>query len=731
MNIQRLAALFPLGSHLCREPMPDMAELKADMEILRRNGFNLVKLQEHWAWDEAVEGRCDFGKYEELIEHAGRLDMGVYLGLTCEQAPAWLWQKHPGCRMVLRDGRPMAYQAQWTLPADGKPGPCYDDPGAMADQLRFIGELVRTLGRFQNLVVWNTWQEIGYWSGMLTGQDVCFCPNTLAKFSGWLRSRYGDIDALNRQWRTRYPDWNAVQPTRGSHLKSPLAVDIHWQYFMDNVQIADVLRARAAAIRAADPLHRPIFAHKAFPAIGGGQDWSYAACQDFLGSSSYPASAHNPWDDLAAERRMPEHQVLIGEAWNGLAMNFDAIRSANQLGAPVWAAELQGGPVVAGLHMGRIPSADDVRRWMLTAVASGVTGISFWVTRAEIAAGEINGFGLLDSEGQSTRRLEEAGRIGRALNRHADLFAAATGPAAEVAIVVDEWNAQFCGTLAQGGGHYAYSVRGWHRLLWDRGLAVDFLEAGQLDRLPRYKAVILPLPLYLAEATARKLRDWVQAGGTLICEACPGRVGEGFFCTRGEMSPTLRELFGARHHGLWLVREPGDSSRWSPPARTWGDFLEATMLSGQGLLAGHEVRANAFVQTFLADSALACLRHGERIAGLAAPAGKGRAFLLGTCVGHSGVAYVNAATAAAVGKLLHLAGVVPSPSLPLLVRRRSLPGKEAWLVTNPAADVVTRELDAAGWTSAEDLDGTPLQIADGKVRLTVDPADVRAVILTS
>ena len=158
MNQVQFKKLFPLGSHLCREPMPPMSEMKRDMENLKRHGFNLIKLQEHWMIDEPAEGHTDFSRYEELIAHAAKLDLGVYLGLTCEQAPAWLWQKHPDCRMVGQNGLPSAYEAQTTLPADGKPGPCYDHPGAMADQLRFIRTLVKTLGRFENLVVWNTWQ---------------------------------------------------------------------------------------------------------------------------------------------------------------------------------------------------------------------------------------------------------------------------------------------------------------------------------------------------------------------------------------------------------------------------------------------------------------------------------------------------------------------------------------------------------------------------------------------
>ena len=34
MKPQSLALVYPLGSHLCREPMPPMSELKRDMENL-------------------------------------------------------------------------------------------------------------------------------------------------------------------------------------------------------------------------------------------------------------------------------------------------------------------------------------------------------------------------------------------------------------------------------------------------------------------------------------------------------------------------------------------------------------------------------------------------------------------------------------------------------------------------------------------------------------------------
>jgi len=60
MNADKFHNLFPLGSHLCREPMPPMSELKKDMGNLKKHGFNLVKLQEHWQVDEPLEGQYDF-----------------------------------------------------------------------------------------------------------------------------------------------------------------------------------------------------------------------------------------------------------------------------------------------------------------------------------------------------------------------------------------------------------------------------------------------------------------------------------------------------------------------------------------------------------------------------------------------------------------------------------------------------------------------------------------------
>ena len=730
MDHQRFSKLFPLGSHLCREPMPPMSELERDMEILKKHGFNLIKLQEHWMIDEPEEGRCDFSRYEELIERAAALDLGVYLGLTCEQAPHWLYEKYPECRMVRRDGSVVAHEAQTTLPADGKPGPCCDHPGAMADQLRFISSLVERLGRFENIVVWNTWQEIGYWSEGLVGGHVCYCPNTMAAYRGWLKEKYGDLDNLNRAWNARYARWTDIVPDRGTRV-TVCAQEIEWRRFMDCVQIPNLLRRRAEAVRAADPLQRPVFAHKGGPVYASEQDWHYARTQDFVGSSCYPAwGPLNGWDDNA-QRPVERHYALLNEMWSGVAYAYDHIRCANGPDKPVWAAEFQGGPVSTGFHKGRVPSPEDLRRWMLTAVGSGVTALSFWVTRAEIMAAEVDGFSLLDSTGESTPRFAEAARVGLALNRHPDLFGQPTLQPAEVALLVNEENALVCSLLSQGGANLQYSTRGWYRLLWDAGIPVDLVAAGHLDDvgLDRYATVIAPFPLAMSERTAGLLSTYVHGGGNLISEACPGRIDENAFSNRGELSPTMAALFGVEQESFTMVREPGDGQRWSPPERTWGEYLDAADLTGTGLLESHSLRANVYIETYLPTDAETVLKRGDATAGTIRRIGDGTACLLGTFVGHSGTAYRNRETSDCLLSLLAKKGIHPQTEGELLLRKRIAGKKEAWLLTNPTADAVTETIDIGDSVEVEDLLDEDLRRSDNDVTLTVDSLDVRVLIL--
>ncbi|MBN1555360.1 MAG: beta-galactosidase [Phycisphaerae bacterium] len=738
---QWIGSDFLLGSHLCREPMPPMSELKADMKILKAHGFNTIKLQEHWQIDEAEEGKYDFSRHEELIEQAAKLDLGVYLGLTMEQAPHWLYRKYPDGRLVGFDGRSVMYEAVCTMPSDGKPGPCFDHPGVREEQRRFIQALVARLGRHENIIVWNVWQEIATnsWSSSLADMRVCFCEHTLSFFQTWLRERHGDLDALNRAWNTRHARWEDVLPERCSH-PGPYAVNIAWLYFMDNVHISRILDERRRAIQAADPRKRPVFAHRNAPDIGSPRDWNFARKLDFLSSSCYPSrgeGTEHPWDDRNVgedvDPSVPNPSREMRGIVDEIMLRADHIRSCNAAGDPLWLAEVQGGPKNIGLLLEKVPTAADIRRWMLAGAAQGLTGIHFWVTRAEIVAQECNGYSLLDSEGDTSPRMEEAGRIGSFLREHADVFAQPPASRAEVGILIDEWNFKLCELMNLSGfsprEHLQYSIRGWYRMLWERNVPVDFVDlaSDSSEWSGNYKVLVYPFPVSVSEKAAAKLDRYVRDGGNLVSEAMPGKLDENAFARRGELSPILRELFGVRHKRTVMVSEPEGGNRWTRK-NGYAEWFPPTKCLGTGELEGQSLRANLYLEEFTPTEAKACLLWEDRVVGTHRNVGKGGAWLIGTIVGHNGTAYGDAETRNGIMRILENGGIVPTHRGKLVTRKRAAGKKEIRFLTNPYSSPVTEEIDIAGRPSARTLNGAALTVNGDTVSVTVAPGDIEVLL---
>ncbi len=705
--------VFPFGTHVYREPCLDLDAVIADLSLLKGYGFNMIKIQEHWSADEPREGEYDFRRVERLIRRAGELDLGVYLGLTMEQAPAWLWRKFPDCHFVYSDGRRHNQPAQYTIPMDGKPGPCWDHPGARAAAARFIAELARRLGQFKNIWAWNTFQEIGFWPNTAGKLGFCYCPHTLARFREWLREKYKSLEALNATWQINYADWDEVEPPR---REEPLAPFIDWRYFMDDVYMVRALGFKTRALRKNDPYQRPVFSHADTPRVGSGAEWRWARAADFFGTSNYPKwNNGHPWDDPI----LSEPQALEYEIWEEMMLCTDLARCNNGRDRALWGAEFQGGPISTSLHYGRKPTPKDLRLWMLAGLACGMTGISFWNHRVERFWKEANGFGLLDPIGSinsdRSERMEAASRIGRAIQRRGSFFAQAQPPRAQVAILVNEDHYHFfqaCnGDVIQ---HYQYNMRGLYARLWRLGFAVDFLDADEVAAgdLRHYRAAILTMPLCLDAAYFAHLMDYARGGGLLISEACPGRWDKYGWCSVTQLVEGGEDLFGARHEDLVMVAEPAAESagsnedqRWMPEPRRFGEFDAATKLRGNGEFAAMEVLASFYLQSLQPLAGEVILSTGDRVAGVMNRVGAGRSVLIGTFLGFGALAYrdQDQGTDGFLQALLGKAGVKPDRCGKLLRRRRLYQGAQAWFFINTSAAPVRETISKEGFRLVEPL----------------------------
>lgn len=719
--------VFPFGTHVYREPCLDLDAVLADLPLLKDYGFNMIKIQEHWSADEPREGEYDFTRVERLIGRAGELDLGIYLGLTMEQAPAWVWRKYPDCHFVYSDGRRHNQPAQYTIPMDGKPGPCWDHPGVRAAAARFIAELARALGQYRNIWAWNTFQEIGFWPNRAGKLGFCYCPHTLARFREWLAEKYDSLEALNAAWQINYGGWEEVEPPR---REEPLAPFIDWRYFMDDVYMARALGFKTRALRENDPYRRPVFSHADTPRVGSGAEWRWARAGDFFGTSNYPKwNNGHPWDDRVGSK----NEARVNEIWEEMMLCTDLARCNNGRDRALWGAEFQGGPISTSLHYGRKPTPQDLRVWMLAGLACGMTGISFWNHRVERFWKEANGFGLMDPTGDSSERMEAVSRIGAAIQKHGAFFAGSQPPRAQVALLVNEDLYHFF--EACNGDvihHYRYNMRGWYARLLRLGIAVDFLDAEEVAAgdLAHYRAAVLTMPLSLDGRYFADLRRFVEGGGTLIAEACPGRWDKHGWATLRQLVDGGEDLFGARHAELALVNEPGSPRRWMPEERHFSEFEPPTMLSGSGQFAGMEVRASFYLQTLHPTTAEAILRRDDEAAAVVNRVGAGRAILIGTFLGFGALAYRQADgdSDRVVAGLLATAGATPDRCGSLLRRRRVLGDREAWFFINLGAERVTATVDVTGYGSMIDLLGDCLTDR-GDSDIVIDVAGVSLACL--
>jgi len=723
--------IFPYGTHVYREPHLPLDQFRHDFPILKKLGFNMIKIQEVWAYDESQEGNIDLSNVAQVVSDARQNGLRVYFGVTMENAPAWFWKKYPDATMVYENGQPHNDPTQFVLPTDGKPGPCWHHPKALEFGTRFVESVGREIGKYDNIEIWNVFQEIAFWYERPGHLGVCYCNYTIAAFRKWLKTRYASLKELNVAWETAYGEWEEIEPPRMFPKVPPM---IDWRYFMDDEYLSYSCRWKADAFRRSDPLHRPILAHVGGITMGGAREWRYAKEVDVFGSSCYPAwwPVH-AWDSThgSAEKPMTEANQANHEV-NHVLMYFDYLRSSKADGN-IWAGELQGGPLTEGLNRRRVPSPADIRRWALSCVAAGARGLCYWNHRPEIFWHEGYGFSLLDWGSDSSERATEAGRVAEALNRHADLFAKGVVPKSSIGIVVDEDLFHFAQASQQDVlEQLEYTIVGNWKSFWHLGISTDFVA---LPSFPKdaddYKVLLMPFPLALSPTLIEKMKTYVSNGGVLIAEACPGRFSNYGMAIPGAMAPGISELFGVAHDGVFLIREPNHGAKWTIVDLGPRDQRDFQILEGVGPLANQSVFPAFYLQTLTMNGASPILRYGKEVAGSVHEFGQGKAYLIGTLLGHAGPAYDDWRNADFLSAVAGKAGVKPDRPGRLRRRRRILNDHQAWFFFNERDSLVQETIDLEGNRRAEDLFGGELPLHGGTISVEVDPLDVRCVLVRS
>jgi hypothetical protein len=132
--------------------------------------------------------------------------------------------------------------------------PGLSDPTWLGAMRARLDSIVRQQSRFHPLFH-NLADEPGI-GDSTAAWDADIAPESMAAMRLWLRTQYPDLGALNRQWATNFPDWDAVVPELTDAAMR--RTDDNYSAWADfkawmDVAFATAVRTGADAVHRADP----------------------------------------------------------------------------------------------------------------------------------------------------------------------------------------------------------------------------------------------------------------------------------------------------------------------------------------------------------------------------------------------------------------------------------------------------------------------------------------------
>jgi len=581
--------------------------------------FNIIRIYCSWVYLNPEKGRFDFSEVEEVMRYCDEFGLKVLMGAVIEEAPYWLEAAHPEARYVNALDQPERLEGYSINMSGGWPGLCLDWEPVREAAGTFIREMAKMVATHPSMYAYDVWNEPhiepsgGNQFSPTTDQKLfCYCPKTIGSFQKWLQQRYGTLDVLNTAWVRRYPDWTTIDPPRGQGSYMDW---VDWRRFMID-RSTDEMRFRVDNLRAVDKhslLESHVYTQAAvLPiALSGINPWRLAELVETWGLSNFP--------------RWSEAPTYLGAA----QLELTRVAAAEK---PFWTTELQGGHGSRGIHRSRKMRPRDIRLWNWLLVAMGGKGIIYWCYDTEATGMESTGFGLVDRDGSPTERVLEAAEDHRLIQSNWDIIKDYKSKP-EVAILVDLDNALL--TFAMSGQEDASvdSFRGYYKALWNSDLAVDFIEPKSLNK-NHYRVIIVPWHLIGKKETCDQLRQFVEAGGTLLIETGFGTYDEHMIFNPAVPPFGLTDVFGYREgETLYIEGASGHAATTENMPASERVYVDGHLDFSEPLAV--RVKAHTFLTPLIIGSATVIAKYESTPVAAMKKVGRGQIFYFGTNLGAS------------------------------------------------------------------------------------------------
>ncbi len=535
--------------------------VEKDMDLMRRAGVNTIRIAEStWSVEEPRCGEFDFSHVMHVIEMAERYGISVIIGTPTYAIPKWLYDLEPD---ILGDD-----------PFGPRQNMDITNPTYRFYAERIIRELVSRTAPCPNVIGFQIDNETKHYG--VNNERV------RRGFRNWLKDRFGNIKAVNEAYLLNH--WsNSVSSF--DELPDP-AGSVHGGYACAFEEYRRELAAEflewqagiVAEYKRPDQFVTHNFDYEwTFFGAPGQQDGYSSGLQPDLNDYEAAKALSLAGTDIYC----PSGDALTG--WE-IAFGGDLMRPLKKKQYLVLESQSQA-------FTGWLPYPGQLRLMALMHIAFGARGVMYWPWASLHGGIEAYWKGILSHDGEPAETYREISQIGAEFKKISSLL---TDPLqkSRIAMIVSPESLHAMRRFPTDPSvRYNDVLRQFHQALFELNLPCDVLYDREED-WEGYDLLIFPEYYSASETMIRKIRDYVERGGTVFASFRSFFADENLRIYNDRQPHGLTDVFGIHYSRFtkisdcsWaelLETETAESrEKYSHPV--WKDYSSLTRnLFGKG-----------------------------------------------------------------------------------------------------------------------------------------------------
>lgn len=482
-----------------------------DLVMFDQAGINSATINVFsWAKLQPSETEYDFSELDRIVAKLSQVNVDIVMATSTAALPAWMFQRYPEVGRTDYEGRRHRFGQRHNA--------C---PNSRVYQ-HYVKELVARLaeryGDNPHMVCWHVNNEYG---------GTCYCENCEKAFQGWLKQRYGTIEALNRAWNLEFwghtvTAWdqvvvpNALGDGLGNGATAFAGLSTDYMRFNSDSMLAN-FKLEKQTIRQFDAT-TPITTNL----MGTYKELNYfdwAKELDIVSWDNYPS-----YDTPASVTAM-RHDLMRGLKQQPFMLMEQTPSQQN------WQP------------YNSLKKPGQMRQQSYQAMAHGADTIQFFQLKQSVGGCEkFHGAVIAHSGSNQTRVFKEVSQLGAELKQLDGVIGAETK--SDVGIIFD-WENFWAYDFTSGPNqdlNYVAQVHQYYDYFYRHHYAVDMVaDSGDFSR---YKLLVAPALYMVKPGVKQALEAYVQAGGTLVLTTMAGIVDASDNVYLGGYPGPLRELAG-------------------------------------------------------------------------------------------------------------------------------------------------------------------------------------------